>query len=112
MHSEITPYLANGRPRLVAPAFLVRSAQVAAVALPALVAIRAQHPDASLSFDRISFTAETRRGGGGPRFTFKAPIQVCYACQILGGATLAYDFDSGGRFRGASVVEISARGSR
>jgi uncharacterized protein len=53
------------------------------------------------------FDHEENSNQGGPRLVFKYPIlNGCHACDLVGWAKFAFDFDSGGHFMGASIYQV------
>jgi hypothetical protein len=64
-------------------------------------------PKANYYF-RDSFKGEKQLSGGGQRFIFQFLIQDgCRACDPLGSAYVAYDFDAGGRFLGTKILRFT-----
>ena len=53
------------------------------------------------------FDHEENSNQGGPRLVFKYPIlNGCHACNLVGSAKVAFDLDSDGHFKGASVYQV------
>ncbi|MBM4287159.1 MAG: hypothetical protein FJ135_03235 [Deltaproteobacteria bacterium] len=68
---------------------------------------RKNFPKADYYF-RDSFKEERQLSGGGQRFIFQFLIQDgCRACDPLGSAYVAYDFDATGRFLGTKILRFT-----
>jgi hypothetical protein len=51
----------------------------------------------------------SRTSGDGQRFLFEAPLMNgCRACDVVGTATLGFDFSARGRFEGAKLIGVDA----
>lgn len=79
---------------------------------PAFAALRASHPKAGIFADRAQrpyngIPAMMKLPGGGQRFVVRYPIKDgCESCSLLGVAAVNLDFDAGGSFLGANLVNV------
>jgi hypothetical protein len=68
---------------------------------------RNKYPKAD-NYARYSFKGQKQLSGGGKRFIFQFLIQNgCRACEPLGSAYVAYDFDVSGRFLGTKIMKYT-----
>lgn len=79
---------------------------------PLFAALRSSHPRAGIFPDRADrpldgAPAMTKLPDGGQRFLISYPIKDgCDTCALIGTAAIKLDFDAGGTFLGADLVNI------
>jgi hypothetical protein len=67
-----------------------------------------QHPSASIweGMNQDPIQTSSRLPSGGEHFVMREYIQECHACEPLGHADIAFDFDKDGNYLGSKVLKI------
>ncbi len=69
-----------------------------------------KYPKVDFFGSGIDFTKMESSSNGGQRFIFAFALKNgCNACEVVGQANVAYDFDAVGRFLGAKVLNFSRK---
>lgn len=68
---------------------------------------KAQHPDAILWTDTLTWPQVRNDRDGGRELVFGFSLKVCRACAKLGSAEVGYQFDRQGRFDGQKLLWIA-----
>lgn len=104
--------LINGSPPIIDVDNLSRLPQDQLAENPTYMNIAKEYPNVDLwPGDRAGTKdlAVSKRSGGGQRFVVSYYLQNgCHACARVGSAAFAFDFDSTGKFLGASLLEVKA----
>jgi hypothetical protein len=99
--------LVNGKPSIVLPGDKKYLDKIDLTKHPKYSAIIKKYPRAELWFEgnleKMVITSD-----GGQRFIWRHRIlNGCHACEIAGTATVAYDFDKNGKYKGVHLLGLS-----
>ncbi len=105
-------YLVNGKPNPINvddPAILNQLSNALA-ANGQYQTIKADHPDVLLWGGNHDFPTVIKNKNGTLRFVFTYPLKKgCVACETIGQANIAFDFNSTGLFLGPQLVAVSSK---
>lgn len=107
MNSPEHALLVNGKPSIVQPGDKKFLDRIDLTRHPKYSAIIKKYPKAELWFEG-NLEKMVKTADDGQRFIWRHRIlNGCHACENAGTATIAYDFDKNGKFKGVRLLELS-----
>ncbi len=107
MNSPEHALLVNGKPSIVQPGDSKYLRKIDLKKHPKYSAIIKRYPQAELWFEG-NLEKMVKTADGGQRFIWRHRIlNGCHACENAGTATIAYDFDKNGKYKGVKLLELS-----
>ena len=99
--------LVNGKPSIVLPGDKKYLDKIDLTKHPKYSAIIKKYPRAELWFEG-NLEKMVKTSDGGQSFIWRHRIlNGCHACEIAGTATVAYDFDKNGKYKGVHLLGLS-----
>ncbi len=102
-----SPVLLNGDPRYIDVWKDARKVDLRRN--PTYASIKQQNPTASYADDPPRFVGTQATNSGGQIFIYAFEIKTCHACNDLGVAQVAFEFDAQGRYRGPRLLRLDRK---